>query len=373
MASTALDRLRSLENLREIWKEYWCQSKDSAPGIDGITPKFFNDNLSSNLNILRAELSDGYDYFPLRGVAVPKKDPTKKRVICIPTVRDRVVQRAVLRVIEARGSKLGIVNGVSFGFIKDSNGARRGAHAARNVAVQQRRMKPWAFKTDIAAFFDRIPREELLLDFNKAFRLRSLTSLIGGAINCEVDTSDRFLRRVLEDNGIKTGRGLRQGMPLSPILSNFLLRDFDRAFSERDHALVRYADDLVVFASSRDECEAIRDLTEAELAKLKLQLSPEKTEICAPQEPVEFLGMELGLKDGTSTYCLTVSMRQVEKIRESFRSLHDLDFAMSKGLDLAKFLRRLDHMKIGYRIAHGVADNLPYWTSSLINGHRIVL
>jgi hypothetical protein len=249
------------------------------------------------------------------------------------------------------------VNGVSFGFIKDSNGARRGAHAARNVAVQQRRMKPWAFKTDIAAFFDRIPREELLLDFNKAFRLRSLTSLIGGAINCEVDTSDRFLRRVLEDNGIKTGRGLRQGMPLSPILSNFLLRDFDRAFSERDHALVRYADDLVVFASSRDECEAIRDLTEAELAKLKLQLSPEKTEICAPQEPVEFLGMELGLKDGTSTYCLTVSMRQVEKIRESFRSLHDLDFAMSKGLDLAKFLRRLDHMKIGYRIAYGVADN----------------
>jgi RNA-directed DNA polymerase len=107
---------------------------------------------------------------------------------------------------------------------------------------------------------------------------------------------------------------------------------------------MRYADDLVVFASSRDECEAIRELTETELAKLKLQLSLEKTEICMPQEAVEFLGMELGLKDGTSTYCLTVSTQQMDKIRESFRSLHDIYFAVSKGLDLGKLCRRLDHM-----------------------------
>jgi retron-type reverse transcriptase len=333
----------------------------------------FNENLATNLNIVRAELSNSYDYSSLRGVVVPKKDPMQKRVICIPTVRDRLVQRALLGTIAARAPKLGIVNDVSFGFIKDSNGVRRGAHAARNVAVQQRRVKPWAFKADIAAFFDRIPREELLHDFNRTFRLSSLTSLVGGAVSCEVDASDPFLRRILEDNGIKVGLGLRQGMPLSPILSNFLLRDFDRAFAERGHALVRYADDLAVFASSRDECEAIRELTETELAKLKLQLSPEKTEICAPQEPVEFLGMELGLKDGTSTYCLTVSMRQIEKIRERFKSLHDLDFVISKGLDLPTLSQRLDHMKTGYRIAYGVADNfdtlnqqLNQWTENCL-------
>lgn len=301
MSSTALDRLRSLGNLRAVWKEYWPRAKDSGPGVDGITPKMFDDNLSRNLNLLRTELSDGYDYFLLRGVTVPKKDPTRKRVICVPTVRDRVVQRAVLRVIEANAPKLGIVNDVSFGFIKDSNGAKRGAHAARNAAVRQRQMRPWAFKADISAFFDRIPREQLFHDFRKAFRLSSLTPLVAGAINCEVDCSDPFLRRVLEDNGIEAGRGLRQGMPLSPILSNFLLRDFDRAFSQRGHALLRYADDLAVFGSSRRECETIRDLTESELAKLKLQLSPEKTEICGPHEPVEFLGMELGLKDGSGT------------------------------------------------------------------------
>ena len=146
-------------------------------------------------------------------------------------------------------------------------------------------------------------------------------------------------------------------MPLSPILSNFLLRDFDQAFSQRGYALVRYADDLVVFASSRGECESIRELAETELKKLTLQLSPQKTEIAEPREPVEFLGMELGLKGDTSTYCLIVSKRQMQKIRESFTSLHDLDFAMSKGLDFARLLRRLSNMKTGYRTAYGVADN----------------
>jgi len=75
--------------------------------------------------------------------------------------------------------------------------------------------------------------------------------------------------------------------------------------------------------------------------------------------------MELGLKDGTSTYCLTVSTQQMDKIRESFRSLHDLDLAVSKGLDLGKFCRRLDHMNTGYRIAYGVADNFAILSNQL--------
>jgi hypothetical protein len=55
----------------------------------------------------------------------------------------------------------------------------------------------------------------------------------------------------------------------------------------------------------------------------------------------------------------------VEKIRESFKALHDLDFAMSKGLDLTRLLRRLDHMKTGYRIAYGVADNFAVLSQQL--------
>jgi len=67
--------------------------------------------------------------------------------------------------------------------------------------------------------------------------------------------------------------------------------------------------------------------------------------------------MELGLKPGTSTYCLTISNQQLAKIREQFTKFHDVDFAVKEGLDLPKLLRQLENMKSGYRTAYRVADN----------------
>jgi RNA-directed DNA polymerase len=374
MASTALDRLSSVANLRDVWREYRPRAKGSAPGIDGITPKQFDDNLTQQIALIRTEIADGYNFSPLRGVSVPKKDPTKSRMICVPTIQDRVVQRALLRVIESKAIRLRIANDVSFGFVKDTPGTKRGTAAARTAAIRHRQAKPWVFKADISAFFDRIRRRDLIARFRRSFQLRSLTPLVEAAIACEVDARDPRIRRVLNDNGIKRGEGLRQGMPLSPILSNFLLRDFDRAFTAGHYDLVRYADDLIVLASSRDECAAIEAMTRAELLKLGLGLSETKTETRAPNEPVEFLGMELGLKPGTSAYCLTIASEQLAKIREQFTNFHDVDFAMKEGLDLPRLLRRLENMKSGYRTAYRVADNfdtldqqLDQWTGNCIN------
>lgn len=373
MGSTALDRLISVANLMDVWKEYRPRAKGSAPGVDGCTPKQFDDNLMQRIALIRAEVTDGYAFSALRGVPVPKKDPTKFRIICVPTIQDRVVQRALLRVIEDKAIDLRIANDVSFGFVKDTPSTKRGAAAARAAAIRHRQAKPWVFKADITSFFDRICREDLISSFRKSFKLRSLSPLVESAINCEVDESDPRIRRVLYDNGIKRGEGLRQGMPLSPILSNFLLRDFDQAFTAGCYDLVRYADDLIVLASTREECAAIEALTRAELSKLGLGLSGQKTETRAPDEPVEFLGMELAPKPGTSAYCLTISNQQLTKIREQFTRFHDVDFAVKEGLDLPKLLRRLENMKSGYRAAYRVADNyealdqqLDQWTSNCI-------
>jgi retron-type reverse transcriptase len=374
MGSTALDRLSSVRNLTEIWNAYWPRAKRSTPGVDGITPKQFNDNLTTHLAIIRAKLRDGYTYSHLRGVSVPKKDPTKFRVICVPTIQDRVVQRAVLRVIETKALKLRIANDVSFGFVKDTIGTKRGTAAARAAAIKHRQARGWAFKADIEAFFDRISRDDLIKHFEKTFSLKSLLPLVRRAVHSEVDVRDPRIKRVLDENEIHAGRGLRQGMPLSPILSNFVLRDFDAAFIKGKYDLVRYADDLVVFASSQSECEDIAAMTAVELEKLGLTLSSHKTEICDPEKPVEFLGMELGLKPGSSTYGLTISQKQIGKIKENFTSHHDVDFIVSKNLDLGKLLRRLDNMKSGYRVAYGVADNrdefyqlLDQWTQNCVH------
>jgi retron-type reverse transcriptase len=357
MASTALEKLRTTKNLREVWADYGRKAKKAAPGIDGIAPKDFGENLASSISNLHNKLKRGYYYSGLRGVPVPKKDPSKFRLICIPTMDDRIVQRAILRVVESRAKALGIANDVSYGFIKATPEKKRGVAAAREAAIEMRQSKPWAYKADITAFFDRIPRDDLTQRFGKAFALKSLLPLVEGAINCEVDRSDHVISRILRENDIKTGRGLRQGMPLSPILSNFVLRDFDATMAKKGYSLVRYADDLIVLTSSRDECNFVNDLAIHELSKLKLTLSPEKTLICPPDEPVEFLGMELGLKPGSTKYGLSISERQISKIREQFTCYHDLDYVAKQRLDLAKLLRRLDNMKSGYRVAYGLADN----------------
>jgi len=117
--------------------------------------------------------------------------------------------------------------------------------------------------------------------------------------------------------------------------------------------------------SSREECSFAESLTRAELSKLGLSLSESKTETLAPEEPVEFLGMELGLKSGTSRYSLTISTKQQDSIRDQFTSLHDVDFAIKEGLDLPKLLRRLENMKSGYRAAYGVADNFASFDQKL--------
>ena len=114
-------------------------------------------------------------------------------------------------------------------------------------------------------------------------------------------------------------------------------------------------------------------MTIAELTKLNLELSEDKTEICAPEDPVEFLGLELGPKSGTSAYGLTISKDQIRKIKEQFTALHDVDAIVSKGLNIRSLLQRLDNMKGGYKVAYGIADNrndffvqLDQWTQHCV-------
>lgn len=358
MASSALNRLRSTENLHGVWKAYWPHARrKTSCGVDGVTPRHFNDNLKTRLAHLSERLAAGYVHSPLRGIPIPKADGDKMRLICIPTVQDRVVQRALLQIIESKAARLGIINDVSFGFVKDSSSQKRGAIAARDAAARCRLGKPWAFKADITAFFDRIPRDQLVEDFEKRFRLRSLSPLIRGAVSCEVEKVDPFVRRVLKENNIRDGLGLRQGMPISPILSNFLLRNFDRAFARHGYDMVRYADDLVVFASSEGECRSIQDLAIKELEKLQLSLSEAKTMICPPEQPVDFLGMELSPKKDGSGYALRISDKKVARIKERFTIFHDLSYVLSRDMNVLEMFRYLEQMRDGYKVAYGAAEN----------------
>jgi retron-type reverse transcriptase len=111
-------------------------------------------------------------------------------------------------------------------------------------------MHPWAYKSDISAFFDRIPRDELFDAVKRSVRTPSLNDLLRRAIDCEIDTRDPAIWRKVNAAGIVNGLGVRQGMPLSPLFANILLKEFDRVFLSRGHSLVRYAHDFIVFADN---------------------------------------------------------------------------------------------------------------------------
>ena len=357
MAQSALEAISSIKNLEEIWKEFLRRSgAKSSSGIDWVTPDTFRRNLRQNLSLLSTEIRDGYTFSALRGVVLPKKDPTKTRLICVPTIADRLVQRAILAKIQPKAEALGIQNEVSYGFVNDIPGSKRGTHAAQEMAVKFRSTKPWIMKTDISAFFDNINRQLLIEDLGRKLSLRSLQPLIYKAINSEVLSDNNKIRQCLIENKIRPGIGLRQGMPLSPTLSNFVLRRFDKTIGAK-WTIIRYADDMVVFGSSRAECEEAQAMVEAELGKVKLSISMPKTAIYEPNDSVEFLGMELGRATGRLGYTLAISKSQMENIRSAFRIRHDWQEAHQQKLNVADLFIRLEQMKRGYLNAYHMAEN----------------
>ena len=211
----------------------------------------------------------------------------------MPTVRDRIVQRALLDYLTQKyGNRL--ANRISFGFVKN-----RTVQQAAKIACSLRLVHPWVFKTDITAFFDQIDRSVLAAAIKRIIRDRSLHKLLIEALSLEISPPSDSVARRISKLGIKKGRGVRQGMPLSPFFANLILQPFDNAVVQANFPAVRYADDLVFFAPNEQKCYEIHSFCRTELGKLTLEIpdiSPDsKSCIYPPETPAEFLGLGLCL------------------------------------------------------------------------------
>jgi retron-type reverse transcriptase len=163
----------------------WNASRDSStgagrPGIDGTTATRFAANLDHNLTILADQLKKGlYGPAPLKAVFIPKPNSDKERMICIPTIRDRVVQRAAVAYLN-KTKIFPIYHSSSFGFLP-----QRGTNAAVDAAVNYRQSFDWCLKTDIESFFDSIPRQHLKKCVERALGRHSLVPLICRVIDAK--------------------------------------------------------------------------------------------------------------------------------------------------------------------------------------------
>lgn len=271
-----IDKVYKLPNLLESW--YEVKENKGAPGVDRQSLEEFERNLNQNLKELHRLLKEKrYKPSPVRGVLIPKPNSGKLRPLGIPTVRDRVVQQAIKRVIEPIFEAK--FKEVSYGYRPN----RRAHQAIQKCKEYIDSGYRWIVDADITSFFDTVNHKLLMKALNEEIADGTLLDLI-----------ERFLSScVMKDGRLDaTYEGVPQGGVISPLLANIYLHYFDEVMAERGYRLVRYCDDFVIFTKLKRKAERALQVSREMLEdKLKLTLHPQKTRIVHSfYDGFEFLG-----------------------------------------------------------------------------------
>ncbi|WP_173932022.1 reverse transcriptase domain-containing protein [Chelativorans sp. Marseille-P2723] len=261
------------------------------------------------MRLLSRRIADGeFGFSRLRPFPIPKEGTNKERLICIPTVQDRLVQRCMMRHLEQR-RLFPILNNSSFGFVQD-----KGLRKAVKRTLELRHCYPFVFETDIVGFFDTIHRDKLVEKVERALKRHSLIPLLRSAICTEVKPDANCDAKKLVSLGIRQGWGIRQGMPLSPLLSNLALSEFDLAVERAGIPMVRYADDIVLFASTKSEALERGEFIAEQLRSIGHSIPSieqnGKTKIASKLQSFSFLGREVYFSKREGRYIQRISEKK---------------------------------------------------------------
>lgn len=299
------DKVFAMSNLRKAWEK--VQANGGAPGCDGQTVEQFEQDLGVNLRALHEQLQQKtYRPRPVRRVEIAKEDGGT-RLLGIPTVRDRIVQQALLQVLQPLFEPE---------FSDYSHGFRpnRGCPSALDVVDRAVRYGyEWIVDADIEKFFDTVDHELLLDAVNEVVADGSVLKLIRMFLESGVLVGD--------DHGWEhepTQVGTPQGGPVSPLLANIYLHKLDVTVREAGFGLVRYADDFVIFTKAEQQAHEALAVVRRVAAELKLSLHPEKTHIATIDEGFSFLGYRY-FRDSKGRQQKIVREKSVCKFRNRIR------------------------------------------------------
>src|SRR6266852_5024093 len=229
-----MEEVGERENLKAAMRR--VRANRGSPGVDGMTVIGIKDYLKQHGPAIREQLLNGtYEPTPVRRVEIRKPDGGVRK-LGIPTVLDRLIQQAVMQVLQRRWDPT---------FSEHSHGFRPKRSAHQAVAKAQQYIAAghrWVVDLDLEKFFDRVNHDKLMAAIARRVTDKRVLRLLGA-----------FLKVGVLENGLVSPaeEGTPQGGPLSPLLSNIVLDELDRELERRKHRFVRYADDCNIYVRSR--------------------------------------------------------------------------------------------------------------------------
>jgi len=275
-----------------------------AGGIDGMQTDELRDYLATNWQSLRAKILEGnYKPSAVRKVEIPKPQGGV-RMLGIPTVLDRLLQQAISQWLIPKYEEQ---------FSKYSYGFRPGKNCQQAVMQAQSYLNEgriWVVELDLEKFFDKVNHDRLMSVLSRTVTDKPTLKLIRS-----------YLTSGILEGGVVSQRieGTPQGSPLSPLLSNIVLDEFDKELEERGHGYVRYADDCSIYvrseASAKRVAESVIKYIEG---KLLLKVNRAKTKISQPNEST-LLGFSFFRQKGF--WEIRIAEKSVGRITEKVKEI----------------------------------------------------
>ena len=296
-----LEQVLSRENLVRALKR--VVSNGGAPGVDGCTVQALRDRLVRDWPGIKAALLAGtYVPEPVRQVLIPKPNGGERR-LGIPTALDRLIQQALLQVLQPEWDPT--FSDSSYGF-RPGRSAQQAVERARGYVAQGYGI---VVDVDLEAFFDRVNHDVLMSRVARRVQDKRVLKLIRAYLNAGIMIDGVSHARV---------EGTPQGGPLSPLLSNLLLDEVDRELEKRGHRFVRYADDCNIYVRSPRAGERVMQQITRLLERLRLKVNTAKSAV-APVSERQFLGFRL-VAEGDSARAL-IAPKAAKRFRERVREL----------------------------------------------------
>jgi CRISP-associated protein Cas1 len=274
MAKTKLFQdFLSLENWQAAWQH--IKANNGTAGVDGETIAHFSHHADTYIpQLIKAVKESTYIPLPLRQIFIPKKD-NSWRTLGIPTVRDRLVQQALLNILHPALEPE--FSDASFAY----RPGRSHLMAVRQVSHWRDKGYRWVLEADLTSYFDNVHHDRLLIELHERLPQPEFLQLIRLWLKAGI----------LTKKGVQIGiQGIPIGSGISPILANVYLDDFDELLATTEYQLVRYADDFIILARQEHQIKTAYELVLGMLQAIDLPINPQKTQIANFDRGFRFLG-----------------------------------------------------------------------------------